>query len=91
MSKDRTAFTLALAAKLKELRGERTFQEVSDATLGAVSARMVDKYERGTEPRFATLLILASALGCKLGDIIPAAVLKASEKRKTGELIELLN
>lgn len=91
MAREKTAFALALGAKLKKARGERSFQDVSDATRGAVSSRMVDNYEQGTEPKFTTLLVLAAALGCKLSDLVPAEVLKASERKQTGTLLALLD
>lgn len=91
MKKGKTAFALALGARMKEARGERSFQDVSDASRGAVSARMIDNYEQGTEPRYSTLLILAAALGCRLSDLVPAPVIRASERKQPGMLLELLN
>lgn len=91
MKKGKTAFALALGANLKKARGERSFQDVADATGGAVSSRMVDNYEQGTEPKYSTLLVLAAALGCKLSDLVPADVIRASDRKQTGTLLALLD
>lgn len=86
---NRTLFARRLGAKLRAARGERSYQEVSDATDGAIQARMVQNYEEGTEPRFSTLLVLASALGYTVGELLPD-VMSAADEKDTAALVAFL-
>lgn len=90
MKRDKTAFALALSASIKKARGERSYQDVSNATNGAISARMIANYEDGTEPRYSTLLVLAAALGCKVSELVGVEVIRASEKKDTAKLVSLV-
>jgi len=76
----RSKFALRLGAKLRTARGNRSYQEISDSTDGAIQARMIQNYEEGVEPRFSTLLVLVSALGYTVADLLPEVVTAADEK-----------
>ncbi len=86
--KEKTVFAESLGAKLRAARGERTYQDVADATGGFVHPRMVQNYEEGTEPRYSTLVVLVAALGLKMSDVVPVEILRASEKRETSKLVD---
>lgn len=86
----KTAFAVALGERLKSARGERSLQDVADMTNGFVQARMLRNYEAGTEPRFATLLVLAAALGFKPFELMPGAIYEASANKDAAKLVELV-
>lgn len=60
---NKSAFAARIGNRLRELRGSRSYAEIEQATGGAISARLVQYYEAGTEPRFGTMLVLLAALG----------------------------
>lgn len=81
--KDKSEFASRVGCKLRELRGSRSFAEIADATGGAVSARLVQYYERGTEPRFGAMVVLLAALGTTPAEFVPE--LMAASSRRDAE------
>jgi hypothetical protein len=79
-------FAKRLGEKLRSARGSRSYQEIADNTGGMIQARMVQNYEEGTEPRYSTLLVLVSALGYTLADLVPEVV-SASDEKDTAALL----
>lgn len=86
----KTAFAVALGERLKAARGDRSLQDVADMTNGFIQARMLRNYEGGTEPRFATLLVLAAALGYKPFELIPSSIYEASAEKDAAKLVSLV-
>lgn len=86
----KTAFAVTLGGRLNPARGERTLQDVANATNGFVHPRMIANYEEGTEPRYSTLVVLAAALGVQVSDLVPASVTAASKLRDPEKLVSLI-
>lgn len=87
--RDKSEFAVRIGRKLRELRGSRSFSDVSEATGGAVSARLVQYYEQGTEPRFGSLLALLSALGATPNEFAPE-LMRASAARNAAEVCRIV-
>ena len=89
-TKEKTQFAETLGGKLRAARGERSYQDVADATGGFVHPRMIQNYEEGTEPRYTTLVVLVAARGLKMSDVVSGEILRASERRDTSKLVEVI-